>query len=214
MQNLPSTDPEKIDPISEKGFETPANTPNNDSFKEHMKSGETNPMQRGNAPSPMDIANTQKVNPSTPPTAEKIHAQMNNVSSSLGDIKTKLNTDGLKLKSSEQYLVRKKLNSAHDHIKGAATKLGVEQDDESFDEKLNKSRNPIARFLSMVSDGQSQMVQAAESIKNMNASGDLTAGDLLLVQVKLNQAQQELNYTSTILGNATSMIKTLFNIQI
>jgi len=214
MQNVPSMDPDKIDPINEKGFETPSNPPGSDSFKEHMKNGEVNPLQKANAPSPMEIANAQKINPSTPPTAEKVQAQMSNVSASLGDIKTKLSTDGLKLKNSEQYLVRKKLTTAHDHIKGAAKKLGVEQDDESFDEKLNKSRNPLARFLSMVSDGQQQMVQAAETIKNLNATGSLTTGDMLLVQVKLNQAQQELNYTSTLLGNATSMIKTLFNIQI
>lgn len=214
MQNLPSIDPDKINPISQNGSETPSNSPNNNAFKEYMNNGQTNSTQQANSPSPMDIANMQKVNPSTPPTPEKIQAQMNGVSSSLGDIQNKLNTDGLNLKNSEQYLVRNKLSSARNNIKTAAEKLGVEQDDASYDAALNKSRNPIARFLSMVSDGQNQMVQASEMIKNMNTKGDLTTGDLLLVQVKLQQAYQELNYTSTILGNATSMIKTLFNIQI
>jgi hypothetical protein len=213
MSQNPITDPDKIDPINKQDLTSQSSTPDNDAFKKHMSGTENSP-SKSSAPSPMDIAQGQKVNPNTPPTMATVQSQMNNVSQSLGDIKTQLNTNGLKLKTSEQYLVRKKLTSAHESISGAAAKLGVEQDSDSYDDALAQSKNPLARFLSMVSDGQQQMVQAAESIKNLNTKGDLSAGDLLLVQVKLNQAQVELNYTSTILGNATSMIKTLFNIQI
>ena len=80
---------------------------------------------------------------------------------------------------------------------------------------MNRSRNPVARFLSMVSDGQHQMINAAETLKKLNSDGQsVNPAKLLLVQIKLNKAQQELNYTSVILGNVTGMIKTLFNIQI
>lgn len=210
-----SPDPDKLDPLSGRGQDSPSNQTDQNSFKGHMeKGGDTNPLQKNStSPSPMDIANQQKISPSAPPTMDKVQAQMNSVSGSLGDIKTHLNRKDLKLKKSEQYLVRKKLTSAGEHISGAAKKVGVNTDD--FSTKLNKSRNPIAKFLSMVSDGQQQMVQAADTIKNLNADGKkMQPGDLLLVQIKLNKAQQELNYTSVILGNATSMIKTLFNIQI
>jgi hypothetical protein len=144
---------------------------------------------------------------------ESVRAQMNTASGSLGDIKQHLDNKDLNLKSSDKYLVRKKLTSAHDHLKTAAEKVGVNTGD--FDAKLNKSKSPIARFLMMVTDGQNQMAQAAASVKNLSANGQsISPAELLLVQVKLSKAQQELNYTSTILGNATSMIKTLFNTQV
>lgn len=207
-------DPDKIDPLAKRGQTSPSDDiPDQDSFKGHMKQ-EANPLQQqAKGPSPIDIANQQKISPSAPPTMDKIHQQMTSVSGSLGDVKQQLHNKNLKLKNSDKYLVRKKLASANEHIKTAANKVGVKGDD--FDQKLNKSKNPIARFLSMVSDGQHQMVQAANTIKNLNSNGKkMQPGDLLLVQIKLNKAQQELNYTSVILGNATSMIKTLFNIQI
>jgi hypothetical protein len=215
MASPVSPDPDKLDALSGKGQDSqPQNEPPEGKFEGHMKDGgETNPLQKGNTPSPMDIANQQKVSPSAPPTMDRVHAQMNAVSGSLGDIKNKLNTKGLKLKNSEKYLVRKKLGNANEHIAGVTKKMGISSED--FTKKLNKSKNPIAKFLSMVSDGQQQMVEAGNTIKHLNSNGKkMQPGDLLLVQIKLNKAQQELNYTSVILGNATSMIKTLFNIQI
>lgn len=203
---------DKIDPVQGGGQSSPKDEiPEENAFKQHMEKGAPEGA-KSNAPSPMDIAAQQKISPSAPPTMDRVQEQMNSVSGSLGDIKNKLNQKP-KLKKSEMHLVRKKLGTANEHINSAAKKVGVDTGD--FDKKLNKSKNPIARFLSMVSDGQHQMVQAADTIKNLNSNGKkMQPGDLLLVQIKLNKAQQELNYTSVILGNATSMIKTLFNIQI
>ena len=215
MERPSSPNPDKLDPLSGRGQSSPSEQrPDENAFKEQMQKPDANPLQQqAKGPSPIDIANQQKISPSAPPTMEKVHEQMTSVSGSLGDIKSKLHDPKLKLKNSDKYLIRKKLGNANEHIKAAAEKAGV--DTGNFDKKLGKSKNPIARFLSMVSDGQHQMVQAADSIKKLNANGKkMQPGDLLLVQIKLNKAQQELNYTSVILGNATSMIKTLFNIQI
>lgn len=208
------TDPEKIDPITgNKGPNSPKYEPDADAFKQHMDKTEANPLQNQKAPSPMDIARANKIAPSSPPTMNSVTEQMNSVSSSLGDIKTQLHTKGLKLKNSENHLLRTKLGNANEHINIAGNKLGIRPSPNP--RAMNKSKNPITRFLAMVSDGQRQMVDAADTIKNLNASGQaVNPGDLLLVQIKLNKAQQELNYTSVILGNATSMVKTLFNIQI
>ncbi len=210
----PSSGPpdiDKLDAITSKGM-NPSDESPSDSFKQHMQTP-TEDVAGSKAPTPMDVVNGQKISPTSPPTMESVQNQMNTASGSLGDIKQHLNNKDLNLKSSDKYLVRKKLTSAHDHLTTAAEKVGVETG--NFDEKLAKSKNPIARFLTMVTDGQNQMAQAAAEVKNLSANGEsISPADLLLVQVKLSKAQQELNYTSTILGNATSMIKTLFNTQI
>lgn len=207
------TDPgqHKIDPVREKGGnEGTENLPEPGKFQSEMD--KTQGAQKPDAPSPMDIANQHKI-PSTPPTLESVQNQAHSVSSSLGDIKNQLQTKNLKLKNHEKTLISKKLKNANQHMSAAAKNLGA--DSEDLDAKLYKSRNPVEKFLSMVSSGQHQMVAAADTIKNLNSSGEsVDPGKLLLVQIKLNKAQQLLTYTSTILGNATGMLKTLMNIQI
>jgi len=161
----------------------------------------------------MEIANQAQTNPPTaPPTLASVQQQMNSVSGSLGDIKNQLHTKGLKLKQSEKYLIRSKLSSANENLRSAAKQTGV---DPGPPVDLLSKKNPISKFLELVTDGQNQMRQASEMVNNLNSSGkSINAGQLLLVQAKLQKAQQELDYTSILLGKATDMLKTLFNVQI
>ena len=59
------------------------------------------------------------------------------------------------------------------------------------------------------------MNQAAKQVRDFSKNGHkMSAGELLLVQVRLQKAQQELDYTSVLLGKALDMVKTIFNVQI
>ncbi len=165
-----------------------------------------------NAPSPIDLSAQGKIPIGTPPTLANVQNQIQSVSGSLGDIKNQLHTKGLKLKQSDKYLVRSQLTSATDNIRSAAERVGVNVGPPV---DLSSKNSPIAKFLAMVSDGQNQLASAAGEINNLDSTGQsVSAAKLLLVQAKLQKASQELSFTSTILGNATSMIKTLFNVQI
>lgn len=216
MADLPGdiTDPEKIDPSKRVETHDPSKAPSQDEFASHMR-GDNTAKQAGNVenqPSPMDVARQRPVVPSEPPTMDSVRNQMQTASGSLGDIKNQLHTKGLKLKQSQKYLLRNKLQSAHESIRAAAQKTGV---DTGPPPSLSSSKNPIARFLSMVSDGQYQLNSAADQIKQLSSSGDqLNTGELLLVQAKMQKAQQELDYTSVILGKSIDMLKTVFNTQI
>jgi len=164
------------------------------------------------APGPIQLTEATSPTPAKPPTLESVGSQINSVSSSLGDVNNQLNTQNLKLKQSQKYLLRSKLESANDHIRGAVEKLGGDPGDPV---NLRTKKNPIAKFLSLVADGQDQLNNAASLVSNLNSSGQaVNPGQLLLVQVKLQKAQQELDYTSVILGKAVDVIKTLFNVQI
>jgi hypothetical protein len=181
-------------------------------FSSYMKSAGPEGAQTtaANYPSPMQLNQTPMS--STPPTLGSIQGQLQAASGSLGDIKNQLHTKGLKLKQSEKYLLRNKLSQADDHLRGANKFMGG---DPGNPPDLNGKKNPIARFLTLVSDGQNQLNSAANQIQNLNTSGKhINAGELLLVQVKLQKAQQELDYSSVLLGKAVDVIKTLFNIQI
>ena len=213
--NVPAKPPDidKLDAVQQIQPQTAGQTPDQGKFASLMNEqpSSTAPINANpNAPSPMDLNNTRPL--SAPPTIADIQNQMSSVSSSLGDIKNQLHTKGLKLKQSDKYLLRSNLQSASQNIRSAAERTGVNIGPAP---DLSSKNNPIAKFLSLVTDGQKQLGSAAEEIKNLNTSGQsVSAAKLLLVQVKLQKAQQELDYSSVILGKSTEMIKTLMNVQI
>jgi len=217
MADIPSKPPDvdKIDPLPAVDPHGKDDKPPEDGkFASYMKeSAETTTQPTTqNQISPMELSEQGKINAGKPPTAESIQNQMNTVAGSLGDIKNHLHTKGLKLKQSQKYLLRNKLSSANEHIRQAAKKVGVETGPPP---DLSGKKSPIAKFLTLVADGQHQLNSAASQIKNLDTSGKkLNAGELLLVQVKLQKAQQELDYSSVLLGKAVDVVKQLFNIQI
>ncbi|MBM3201260.1 MAG: hypothetical protein FJZ56_02505 [Chlamydiae bacterium] len=205
-------DATKIDRTAAIGASDQQNITEAGKFASYMQENPNVSAPKG--PGPMQIA---EINPAaqtsqTMPTVDSVRSQITTASSSLGDINNQLNTQNLKLKQSQKYLLRSKLENANDNIRGAVEKLGGDAGDPV---NLRTKKNPIAKFLTLVSDGQQQLTNAANLVSSLNASGqEINPAKLLLVQVKLQKAQQELDYTSVILGKAVDVIKTLFNVQI
>jgi hypothetical protein len=146
------------------------------------------------------------------PTMETLLAQVNNVQSTMGDINSQLNTPNLKLKASTKYLVKSKLTDANDNLRTFNAKVGGDMPKEP---DVSKFTGPLGRFFAYLSDGQSQMEAAKQQLQNLKDQGsNISPGDFLLVQVKLNKAQQLLEFTSVLLSNAVSDIKQMMQIQL
>lgn len=212
LDRLPNTD--RLDPTQSVQPGQGSNAPEAGKFSEHMKSDQNQPanVNQPNQPTPMETAQGLNRPPGAPPTMESLQGQMDTTSGRLGDIKKQLHTKGLKLKQSDKYLLRNKLNQANDHLRSTAKHLGADPGDPL---DLKRTKNPLNKFLAMVSDGQHQLVAANRKLKEMNSDGkSVNAAQMLLIQVKLQKAQQELDYTSVILGKAVEMIRTLLNVQI
>lgn len=197
-----------------KGFQGESEQPGK-SFNTYMQEPNTGSSQQAGLSqsnlSPAELLKQQAPNLGTP-TMQSVVAQMNTTSSSLGDLQSKLQTPNLNLKSSQKYLLRNKLTEANAQIRSAATKAGVDVGplpDEA------KSQNPIVRFMALVTDGQRQMAQAQQQVSTLDQDGQtMSPGQLLLIQVKLSKAQQELEYSSIVLNNAVGAVKMLFNVQL
>lgn len=189
------------------------------SFKSYMDENPSNPSegtsaqqaQTEQAMSPAEL--TQQQSPALgTPTMESVQKQMESASSTLGDLQKKLQTPNLKFKNSQKYLLRNKLSEANQHLRAAAKKSGAKVDD--LPEEA-KSQNPLTRFLNLVVDGQNQMNNAqAQIAKIAQSKKSISPSDLLLVQLKLSKAQQELEYSSVVINNAVSDVKMLFNVQL
>ena len=76
-------------------------------------------------------------------------------------------------------------------------------------------QNPIVKLFGLAVDSQNQLKQIQGILANpREKDGSINPGTLLLVQTKLAQAQQKLEYASVLLSKAVDAIKQLFNIQI
>jgi hypothetical protein len=146
------------------------------------------------------------------PTMETLLAQINNVQSTMGDINSQLNTPGLKLKSSTKYLVKGKLADANDNLRTFNSKIGG---DVPAEPNISEFKGPLGRFFAYLTDGQNQMESAKQQLQGLKDKGtSISPGDFLLIQVKLNKAQQLLEFTSVLLSNAVSDIKQMMQIQL
>ncbi len=163
-----------------------------------------------NGPTPMSIPQGPALSPAAP-SVDSIIAQANTVQDSLGTVGEQLNHKNLSLKRSQSHLVRQKLGDANSYIRAANAKIGVD----SPEAKLPPGTSGISRFIAMVNDGQDQLVQAQDQLAKMAANGQqLTPGDMMAVQVKMSLAQQEIEYTSTLLSKVIQSITQIMNTQL
>jgi exonuclease VII small subunit len=205
---IPNIDPaQSVEPTGQ-GPQQEPKTSFGDYMKQTPAATEAAPSQ---ATSPLDLSKGQ-VGQAMQPTMGSIQSQFNTTSNTLNTVESQLNTKNLKLKQSQNYLLRNKLSEADTHIRTAASKVGV---DVGQPPSLLNKQNPINRYLGLIASSQTQLAQAETKIKQISANGQtLAPGELLLVQIKLNKAQQALDYSSVLLGKAVDDIKMLFNVQI
>src|SRR5581483_701229 len=179
-------------------------------------------MQKGAAPTPMETAGkSSTISPfslmqgqppvATTPSLDTLMTQVKNVHSTLGDINTQLNTPNLKLKASTKYLVKNKLTDANEHLRSFNERIGAEVPKQP---DASKFSGPLGRFFAYLNDGQAQMEQAKIQLQNLKEKGtNMSPSDFLLVQIKMNKAQQLLEFTSVLLSNAVSVIKQIMQVQ-
>jgi hypothetical protein len=207
-------DVSKLDPIRRIGEEQkPAGTPTpGKGFESYMeKAGEQ--MQGSGktaAVSPFDLVQNQAPL-ATGPTFDSLLGQVKSSQVMLGDMNNDLNTKNLKLKQSQRYLLRSKLNNANGYLKAANTKMGAEAPAPT----PTAGGGIIGKFLDYVSEGQSNLAAAQQQLTNLKGKGDtLKPTDFLAIQLKLAHAQQEIEYASIMLSKTVDDMKTLMNIQL
>lgn len=204
--------PGKIGPAGQAGQQT-RSTPEGNAFQKEMGAAST-PMQAGQGPegiSPVEI-NQQGI-PTSNPTFESLLTQTKDANTSLQGIKNDLNNNPtLKFKKSQEYLMKNKLADAQENIQAAGNRLGAQIPEPK---PVSAGANPVQKFIGMVEDGQNQMTAAQEQINLMQQTGkSINPADMMLVQVKLSQAQQALGFTSILLGKVVETFKQWMNIQI
>ena len=130
---------------------------------------------------------------------------------SLAQVRNQLNTNNLKFKRSQVHLLRNKLMDASDDLRAANAKMGAE----TPQMPSSTGARPIERFLNYVADGENQLESARQRLLEVGKHGEqLRPADMLLVQIKFSQAQQEIEYSSTLLAKVIDSIKQILSTQL
>lgn len=206
--------PDKIVPSKSLEPEQVIREQPNTSFDSYMNKGAAPPTGAGKSTgastTPIDLARPSNLQ-SAEPSVNSLISQTKSAQDSLGTVGKQLQNPNLKLKRSQTHLLKNKLTDAHAHINAAGAKLGLEP----AEIKPSGNGGPIQKFLSYVNAGQDQFSAIQAKLQEMSASGQqLNAGDMMLLQAKMGVAQQEIEYSSSLLSKVIDSIKQIMAIQL
>lgn len=177
-------------------------------FSSYMNAGST-PSSGTPQITPFDVLQEGKVKPGDV-SSNSVLQQINSTSNALGVMQNQLQTKNLELKPSQSYLLRNKLTDANEKIRSAAKAAGVPDG-----AAVPMKRNPIERFLALLSDGQSRLNEAQSNLARLGKEGkELSFPELMRIQIQLSKAQREVEFASIMLSKFLSNIQMLFNVQI
>jgi hypothetical protein len=181
-------------------------------FKALMQEPEgTKPAQLS---SPFALARAGSTPLAVGPTLSTIQTQIVHAQSTLGDISSLLNTPKLKMKPSTKFLLASKLDHATQKLRAVNAKIGGEEPQE-MESDHQGSLGPVQKFLNYVSAGQASLSAARRKVQELSEHAEtLNPAELLAVQVKMNEAQRFIDYSSVLLSRAVEGMKQLFNIQL
>lgn len=214
MSQSPENIP-KLDPVRSSGTDQKLGGTPGQGFGAYMEKAGNTAQGSGKpmAVSPFDLAHGQSLL-SSAPTLDSLLSQTKSVHGMLGDMNNDMNTKNLKLKQSERYLLKSKLQKANAYLRAANGKMGAPIPEEK-EEKQGKSGGILGKFLNYIADGQNNLVAAQKQLMNIKGkNGVLQPADFLAIQIKMSHAQQEIEYASVLLSKAVDNLKTLMNIQL
>ncbi len=170
--------------------------------------------QGGTKPSLMDEVTSfnQKIESASKSNPKNIAVQATELIAQLDELKTKLKSPNLELKSSVQTLLQSKLNHIDESLKIALNKAGVEYVAPIAQKNLS---TPIERFLGFLTDAQAQLQGLGGDVEQLALKkGEISPADMLAIQVKVGYVQQEIEFFTSLLNKALESTKTIMNVQV
>lgn len=182
--------------------------------------------QVGGKPSPMSVA--QSAQPSMQSgqvSADNLVTNMQQLLNKMGGLKSGLQTPNLQLNARTRRLLEAKLNRTKDNIQFVHSKVNVGDEDaeqrsakQQVVPKAGDDENSaaIGRFLGYLTDGQSQLESAMQSVSSLKNNKDpgLMLQNIFSMQVKMYRAQVEIEFSTAVLQKAVDDLKTLMNVQL
>jgi hypothetical protein len=127
-------------------------------------------------------------------------------------VKTDLKNSTSKIKPSYQALLKNRLTHIDDSLRVALSKAGVEYTPAAAP---SNTLNPVERFVGYLTQSQYQLEHLQDTINELNIAGpNLTPANMLAIQIKVGQVQQQVELFTSLLNKALESTKTLMNVQV
>lgn len=145
-------------------------------------------------------------------TPDDLVAQAKDIIGQIDHLKKTLAEPDVKIKSSARTLLRNKLTHIDESLQIALTKAGVEY---VPPEEPTGLAAPMERFLGFLTHSEAQLETLANEVNAMHLrKEEIAPADMLLVQIKVTQVQQELEFFTALLNKALESTKTIMNVQV
>jgi len=160
-----------------------------------------------------EISNfNNKVDTASRSDPKNIAVQATELVAQMDELKNKLSTPNLEIKSSVQNLLQSKLTHIDESLKIALNKAGVEYVAPVAQKNLS---TPIERFLGFLTSAQAGLEGLGNDVERMSlVKGQISPADMLAVQVKVGYIQNEIEFFTALLNKALESTKTIMNIQV
>jgi hypothetical protein len=156
-----------------------------------------------------------KVNTISRLSPEDLKNQVRDVISQMDEVKTKLSST-TEINPSYRNLMQNRLTHVDDNLRVALSKAGVEYQSVAPPSGINNTQlNPLDRFLGLITHGQYQLEHISQTVSAMSENGKpLTAANMMALQIKVGQIQQEIELFTSLLNKFLESTKTLMNVQV
>lgn len=152
-------------------------------------------------------------NVGSPLNTKDLVAQTQMASQKIQAIKAELEKPDLDIKKPVRGLMRNKLTHIDESLKVALSKAG--QEVPAADSGGLPSISPVGNFLDQLTGAQYQLDHLGDYLQSYEATGkELSAANLLAIQLKVNTIQQELEFFTNLLNKSLESTKTLMNVQV
>jgi DNA-binding transcriptional MerR regulator len=139
-------------------------------------------------------------------------AQAQETIQKMEELKEKLRTPNLEIKSSVQEQLRNKLSHIDDNLKIALNRSGIEY---TPPPAPVTATTPIERFLGYITDSQTKLNTLTDDINRFAQPGaQLSPATMLVLQMKVGLVQQQVELFSGLLNKSLESTKTIMNVQV
>jgi hypothetical protein len=187
-----------------------------------QKVEETTKTEKVSAPSMMDQVKNlnNKINNIAKLSPEDLKNQIHDIISQMDQVKEELASSG-DIRPSYKTLMHNRLTHIDDNIKIALSKAGVEFNTEEAASLIGHNTNtntqltPLDRFLGLITHGQYQLEHLSTTVAELSKKGkSVTPIEMMGLQIKVGQIQQEIELFTSLLNKALESTKTLMNVQV
>jgi len=147
------------------------------------------------------------------PSPAEVAEQAESVVAQIDVLKSRLEAPGTEIQTSAQNQLRNKLNHIDESLRMALEKTGGEF--KVPDVANDTSKNPVERFLGMLTHAQSQLQTLASDVRTIaQDNGSFNPANMLLIQLKVGFVAQEMELFTSMLNKGLESTKAIMNVQI